>query len=333
MEALRDILAGLSPQQDSDKPEMTADDDFSDLDSYDARITSAKAEARGIEAHCGPAPEPVICEYCGASLYFEGIVMPGITDRSGNKHPPHIFRWSEQPERCSCPEATRHWAEHDAEVERKKREEDAARERKRHKEKVDALLSKSGIRKRFQQRTFDRFVQDTPGQKKAYRIAREYAENFEAELAAGEGLYIEGTNGSGKTHLAAAIGLYLTEKEYSVVMKTSFDLLDDVKKAFDNPEISEHKIMQGYKECDLLIIDDLGKEQCTDWSMSVLYAIVNERYEAMRPIIITTNFGSDDLIRTLTPKGYGSQKIEAIISRLREVSKTLTMAWEDYRGR
>ena len=50
-------------------------------------------------------------------------------------------------------------------------------------------------------------------------------------------------------------------------------------------------------------------------------------------IIITTNFGAEDLIRTLTPRGYGCQKIESIISRLREVSQTLTMAWDDYRSR
>ena len=53
----------------------------------------------------------------------------------------------------------------------------------------------------------------------------------------------------------------------------------------------------------------------------------------MKPIIITTNFGAEDLIRTLTPRGYGCQKIESIISRLREVSQTLTMAWDDYRSR
>lgn len=292
-------------------------------DSRRHKITSQKAEALGLEIKCGPAPEPVLCEYCKAPLYYMGFMSQGKK--------PYIFHWSEQPQRCSCPKAVEHWKKHDAEVEKKRAEEEAIIKRAQHKKNVEALLNNSGIRKRFQQRTFETFIADTPERKRAYKIARDYAVKFSKAQATGEGLYIEGTNGTGKTHLAAAIGLYLTEQEYSVIMKTSFDLLDEIKSAFDDR--SEHKIMKAYRECDLLIIDDLGKEQCTDWSMSILYSIVNDRYESMRSIIITTNFGDQDLIRTLTPKGYGSQKIEAIISRLREMCKTLTMAWEDYRGR
>ncbi len=288
-------------------------------------VTSIEAEKRGIVSTCGPAPDPAKCEYCGAILYHLGFMSFG--DDS------HVFHWTEHPQRCACPEASKKWDEYDAKVDRENRVRDAAQERAWRKQRVDELLNQSGIRKRFQGRTFDQFVTDTPGRKKAYKVAHDYAEQFETARSTGEGLYIEGTNGTGKTHLAAAIALYLTEQEYSVVMKTSFDLLDDIKKAFDDPARSEHRIMKAYRECDLLIIDDLGKEQCTDWSMSILYSVVNDRYEAMRPTIITTNFGDEDLIRTLTPKGYGSQKIEGIISRLREVSKTLTMAWDDYRGR
>ncbi|MEN6487850.1 MAG: ATP-binding protein, partial [Smithella sp.] len=292
---------------------------------YKVTITSQEAEDRKIESKCGPAPEPILCEYCESTLYYTGFLSQGET--------PYIFHWSDQPQRCTCPKAVKYWEGYDIEAEKKRAEEEALKERIQHKKTVEKLLQHSGISKRFQQRTFNTFVTDTPGRKNVYKKAREYAVKFSEAQATGEGLYIEGTNGTGKTHLAAAIGLYLTEQEYSVVMKTSFDLLDEIKKAFDDQTKSEHQIMRAYRECDLLIIDDLGKEQCTDWSMSILYSIVNDRYESMRPIIITTNFGDEDLIQTLTPKGYGSQKIEAIISRLREVSKTLIMAWEDCRGK
>lgn len=165
------------------------------------------------------------------------------------------------------------------------------------------------------------------------RKMRKSIEELRAEaLKKGEGLYIEGSYGTGKTHLAAAIAIYLTEREYSVVMKTSFDLFEEIKRTFDDTERTEAEVTTAYKDCDLLIIDDLGKEQCTDWSMSVLYSIVNDRYEAMKPMIITTNFNGKDLIKAMTPKGYGSQKIGAIISRLREVSKPVTMAWKDFRS-
>ena len=294
-------------------------------DSIRFAITTKEAEAEGLEIKCGPAPDPVTCEHCGATLYYKGFLSAG--------DPQYVFSWTEIPERCICPKAIKYWEAYEAAGRQKQAEAEELKRRAQHKENVDKLIQHSGIRKRFQQRTFDAFIADTPGRKRAYKIARDYAAKFSEAQSSGDGLYIEGTNGTGKTHLAAAIGLYLAEQEYSVIMKTSFDLLDEIKKAFDDPSRSEHKIMKAYRECDLLIIDDLGKEQCTDWSMSILYSIVNDRYESMRPIIITTNFGDEDLIRTLTPKGYGSQKIEAIISRLREVSKTLTMAWEDYRGK
>lgn len=241
--------------------------------------------------------------------------------------------WHKEPMRCTCAGAEKHWVEYDAEQERKKREEELAAERARKRAKIERLLGKSGIKKRFQQRTFENFVADTPDRKRCYRAAKEYADNFAALYQTGEGLYIEGTNGTGKTHLAAAIALQLIGQGVPVVCKTSSDLLGDIKKAFDHGEVSEYEVLRAYKDVDLLIIDDLGKEQCTDWSMSTLYSILNDRYEDMKPTIITTNYSDEGLARALTPKGYDDTKIRAIISRLREVSTVLTMAWDDYRGR
>ena len=109
-------------------------------------------------------------------------------------------------------------------------------------------------------------------------------------------------------------------------------MLMDIKKAFDRPEVRESEVLDVYKKVELLIIDDLGKEQCSDWSMSTLYSILNDRYEDMRPTIVTTNYNAENLIGALTPKGFDNTKIMAIISRLRETSTVMTMAWEDARG-
>lgn len=163
-------------------------------------------------------------------------------------------------------------------------------------------------------------------------IAKEYADNFPLHKARGDGLYIEGTNGTGKTHLAAAIALQLIGEGIPVICKTSSDLLLDIKKSFDDSSVNEAQVLDVYKRVDLLIIDDLGKEQCSDWSMSTLYSILNDRYEDMKPTIVTTNYNADALINALTPKGFDNTKIVAIISRLRETSTVMTMAWTDIRG-
>jgi len=70
---------------------------------------------------------------------------------------------------------------------------------------------------------------------------------------------------------------------------------------------------------------------CTEWTMATLYAILNARYEAMRPTIITTNYSDKDLIARLTPKGGDNTNIGAMMSRLKGCSTVVTMAWEDWR--
>lgn len=243
-----------------------------------------------------------------------------------------VFIWQPFLPRCDCEQAQAYWQEVDRRnAEQKAAEEEQAR-RKAMQEKIDRLLGQSGIKKRFRQRTFDNFRRDTTGRKKNYDIAKEYADNFEYHYARGDGLYIEGTNGTGKTHLAAAIALQLIGEGIPVICKTSSDLLQDIKKSFDREGAREYEVLAVYKRVDLLIIDDLGKEQCSDWSMSTLYSILNDRYEDMKPTIVTTNYNADALANALTPKGYDNTKIVAIISRLRETSTVMTMAWADARG-
>lgn len=280
-----------------------------------------EARAKGINVE-KPQPPDEQCPYCGRTLKHEGLVLFG-----------QLIAWAPFPEDCTCAMA----------IEKRKQEEEQERERKAAEaeaqrnqameEKINRLLGDSGIKKRFQNRTFQTFKTDTPQRKKAYRTAKAYADEWDRHREDGTGLYIEGTNGTGKTHLAAAIAMQLiTERRIPVICKTAGDLLTDIKKAFDGEEATERQVLEVYKKVDLLIIDDLGKEQCTDWSISTLYSIMNDRYEDMRPTIITTNYNSDDLARALTPKGFDNLKVKAIISRLREVSQVLTMAWEDYRS-
>lgn len=241
--------------------------------------------------------------------------------------------WQPFIQRCDCPEAVKYWENYDRERKEKEEAEKREEERRRKIEKINSILGKSGIKKRFQRRTFDNFKTDTPERVRCYKIAKRYADTFSERYSNGDGLYIEGTNGTGKTHLAAAIALQLINEEVPVVCKTSSDLLLDIRSAYDDTNRwSEGEVLRVYKDVDLLIIDDLGKEQCSDWSMSTLYSILNDRYEAMKPTIITTNYSAEDLIRALTPKGYDNTKIVAIISRLRETSTVLTMAWADCRS-
>lgn len=285
-----------------------------------AIVTLEEAEAAGLTYKFKP-PAAEQCQFCGKSLSPVGLKW-GQT----------IRLWKPSPQRCDCEQATKYWTDFD-------REQAAEEERKKERERreimrarVKKLLGESGIKSRFMRRTFANFLRDTRQRDTCYRAAKEYADNWQTHAANGDGLYIEGTNGTGKTHLAAAIALQLLGQGIPVICKTSDDLLQDIKRTFETQGITEREVLSVYRNIDLLIVDDLGKEQCTDWSMSTLYSIFNDRYESMRPTIITTNYRAEDLTQALIPKGGDNKKIVAIISRLRETSRVLTMAWEDFRG-
>jgi len=281
----------------------------------------------------GPSPEPAICEHCGRTLYYLGRITAAkksslyVHDRE-----PSCSGWSKTPQRCDCPEAIKAWTDHDAEVKRQREEADRLEREERHRERVTDLLERSGIKKRFLNKTFANFKTNTAERKRAFEAAKGYADSFERHVLEGTGLYIEGTFGTGKTHLATAIGLYLIERERRVIAKTADDLFRDIKETFDKADGSEHKVLARYKECDLLIIDDLGKEQATDWTTAQLYAILNDRYEQQRPVIITTNFNEDGLIGMESPRNVGEHRIRAILSRLHETTTAITLTGPDWRS-
>lgn len=284
-------------------------------------ITPSQAATRGISWEKDPPPNKK-CEFCGATLEPTGIYLFG-----------KIVMWQPEyiPTRCTCTKAQEYWKRYDLKQAKRKVDEEEKERRRKYIAKIKTLLADSGMKERFKRRTFKTFICNTPKQQECYNIAKRYADEFDINSSKGRGLYFEGTNGTGKTHLAAAIALQLISNEIPVICRTSDDLLSDLKKAYDSREVKEYEVLDAYKNVDLLIIDDLGKEQCTDWSISVLYSIINARYENMKPVIITTNYSSDNLIRAMTPKGMGDTKIRAIVSRLLETSMVVTMAWEDIR--
>ncbi len=284
-------------------------------------VTSKEAVERGYVSDKILPPEPEKCKFCGQTLYYEGLVINGS-----------VLIWMTQPERCRCKKAVEYWKKYDKEQEEKKAAEEKAKKQAEMNARIQRLIGKSGIKKRFMNRTFDNFIVNETN-REAFEIAKRYADEFPKFAAEGKGLYFEGTFGTGKTHLAVAIALQLMNCNIPVICKTSIDLLNDIKRTFDSDYgSSEHQVLQVYKDVDLLIIDDLGKEMATEWSLATLYDILNDRYETMRPTIITTNYNDEALVARLTPRGFDNTNMGALMSRLKGTSAVVTMAWEDYRS-
>lgn len=267
-----------------------------------------------------PIPEPKTCKYCGKTLYHECIVIAGKA----------LVWWLNQPQRCDCAKAIEFWKRWDAKQEELRKAQAIAEEQEQKRRKIEAILGRSGIKKRYLSRSFENFVVNDVN-RKAYEIAKSYVDNWQENKDKGEGLYFEGTCGTGKTHLAVAIAMKLINQGVPVICKTSIDLLASIKQSYERDStVNEEDVIEAYNTVDLLVIDDLGKERATEWSVPILYRIINDRYENMLPTVITTNYNTDDLIDKLNASN-DNEKAEAIISRFKGSASCVTMAWEDYR--
>jgi len=121
-------------------------------------------------------------------------------------------------------------------------------------------------------------------------FCEEYADTFAA--GEGKGLLLCGRSGLGKTFLMNCVAQRVLERGYSVVVISAYKLIEAMRRYQFGEEGSEQ--MQDMLACDLLCIDDLGSEpMLRGVTVSSLYHIVNERRNANRSTVITTNLDSD----------------------------------------
>ena len=120
--------------------------------------------------------------------------------------------------------------------------------------------------------------------RRAYETARAYADNPKGWLL------LKGGFGSGKTHLAAAIANDRLLKGKPALFIVVPDLLDYLRSTYSpNSEVSYDERFESLRSAPLLILDDLGAQSATPWAQEKLFQLLNYRYNAQLPTVITTN--------------------------------------------
>jgi DNA replication protein DnaC len=166
-------------------------------------------------------------------------------------------------------------------------------------EQKSPLESQNGLElELLRNMTFDNFdhkrLELPPEQRQnlrqAFNLAVEFARSPEGWLI------FQGINGCGKTHLAAAIANYRRSQGKPAFFVVVPDLLDHLRSTFSpDSKISYDEFSEKLKETPLLILDDFGEQSATPWAQEKLYQLINYRYNARLPMVVTTCLSLDEI--------------------------------------
>ncbi|HSI80316.1 MAG TPA: ATP-binding protein [Solirubrobacterales bacterium] len=166
-----------------------------------------------------------------------------------------------------------------------------------------------------------------PGSAPVVAAVRAFIEALDEQLATGRGIWLMGDVGTGKTALAMLVSKAAAGAGRSVAIYSLPRLLARIRRTYD-AEVGEDSYLDFFARLtsvDLLHIDDLGAEKRSDWVLEQLYAIVDERYQAERSMVVTTNLTVDELEEQIGKR---------TVSRLAEIcGDPLPLYGEDLRYR
>ena len=235
-------------------------------------------------------PEAVTCEHCGRQLEPLGAQFGGR------------FRWLAH-EPCTCEGV----ALEEAAKKRAQQLRDEAAMAKR--------IEASGVKQRYRNAT-------TANPQIAAYLER-YPEH------GGRGLFIHGGVGSGKTFAATALTRALVYAGYSVRITTTTAMLDAIADTYGR-DASSSEGLGKYASLDMLVLDDMGKENGSGWAVNTIFQIVNMRYEALLPIVVTSQYAFPALEKRLG-RGGEPDSAAAIVSRLRQTLEPIHLTGPDRR--
>lgn len=182
----------------------------------------------------------------------------------------------------------------------------AEEEAERHRRLVESLLAAGGKTRRLDDFTWEHATQPEVGRRwlNAYRGGCK------------QNLILFGPVGSGKSGLAWLIVRSLIESEVPAAFVNFRNLLADVRLAFN--EGTAASLVEKCVKAPVLVLDDLGAERPTAWALDELSTLIDKRYEAVRPTIITSNYDMNALCKRLSVDAKDLTLGKRIVSRLVE---------------
>lgn len=165
----------------------------------------------------------------------------------------------------------------------------------------------AGIPKRYASMSFDWLREHgtfPTENKEAYAIVKAYADNLKYNLDFGKGLILRGPAGTGKTSIAVSVLKRAIDMGKGGMMISMPNLLDNMLTLSKGDNVAFMDYERKLRNIPLLLLDDFGAEYSkSEWVSAKVESIILDRYNRMKPIVLTTNY-SDSWI-----KDHYSQRI------------------------
>jgi len=142
--------------------------------------------------------------------------------------------------------------------------------------------------------------------------------------------YVFGPVGVGKTHAACATAVAHVRAGGTVRFATPLDVAARVRSTYHGGAGDEDSVVSDLVGCDLLVLDDLGRERETAWSLALLWRVVDGRYGRMADTLVTSNYSRSELASRLASEG-DEVMARAVVSRLAEMTVPVMMGGKDRR--
>lgn len=184
-------------------------------------------------------------------------------------------------------------------------------------------------------RTFDTFDPEGPRDatprtrvqlRAAFQGCRDYADDLRPPW-----LVLVGPSGCGKTHLAAAIANHRVSLGEPAFFTVVPDLLDHLRATYaPGTDVTYDELFESVRNAPLLVLDDLGTQSASPWAQEKLFQILNHRFNAALPTVITTNHPLTELEERLRARLEGQLAVRVDVREWdTPILESLLRDWPD----